>query len=121
MKTVIKFNEIKNIDDFINKIIERNENKIISLGMRYECVNPEMRNNELVPNEFTIGDNSEIAIYYNGELLGIDANSIGPHGRSDFWDQEEDEDGNIITFSTTPEIDVSLFIDHCYNVVVVNE
>lgn len=120
MKTVFKFNEIVNIDDFIKEVIDRNENKIVSLGMRYEHVIPEFKNSELVPNQFTIGDNGEIAIYYNGDFLGIDANSIGPHGRSDFWDQEED-DGNVITFSTTQEIDVSIFVDHCYNVVVINE
>ena len=48
--------------------------------------------------------------------LGQDANSIGPYGNSDFWDI--DEDGYI--FSTeTPEVDVDVFEDRLYNVIVV--
>ena len=49
-------------------------------------------------------------------FLGQDANSIGPHGKSDFWDV--DEDGWV--FSTdTPEVDFSVFEDRLYNVIVV--
>ena len=49
-------------------------------------------------------------------FLGQDANSIGPHGKSDFWDV--DNDGFI--FSTdTPNVDFSVFEDRLYNVIVV--
>ena len=49
-------------------------------------------------------------------FLGQDANSIGPHGKSDFWDY--DEDGYI--FSTdTPEVDFDVLEDRLYNVIVV--
>ena len=49
-------------------------------------------------------------------FLGQDANSIGPHGKSDFWDV--DEDGWV--FSTdTPEVDFSVFEDRLYNVIVI--
>lgn len=49
-------------------------------------------------------------------FLGQSANSIGPYGNSDFWDI--DEDGYI--FSTdTPEVDISVFEDRLYNVIVV--
>lgn len=52
----------------------------------------------------------------NHNFVGQDANSIGPHGKSDFWDI--DEDGYI--FSTdTPEVDFSVFEDRLYNVIVV--
>ena len=49
-------------------------------------------------------------------FLGQYANSIGPHGNSDFWDI--DEDGYI--FSTdTPKVDFDVFEDRLYNVIVV--
>ena len=49
-------------------------------------------------------------------FVGQDANSIGPYGKSDFWDI--DEDGYI--FSTdTPEVDFDVFEDRLYNVIVV--
>ena len=52
----------------------------------------------------------------NHKFLGQDANSIGPYGRSDFW--EEDEDGNVYS-TDTPEVDLSVFEDRLYNVVVI--
>ena len=59
-----------------------------------------------------------IVEFYDREhnFLGQDANSIGPHGLSDFWDV--DEDGWV--FSTeTPEVDFEVFEDRLYNVIVV--
>ena len=52
----------------------------------------------------------------NHNFLGQSANSIGPYGKSDFWDI--DEDGYI--FSTeTPKVDFDVFEDRLYNVIVV--
>lgn len=62
--------------------------------------------------------NDSIVEFYDRKhnFLGQSANSIGPHGRSDFWDIGED--GYI--FSTdTPEVDFSVFVDKVYNVIVV--
>lgn len=62
--------------------------------------------------------NDSIVEFYdrNHTYIGQSANSIGPNGRSDFWDV--DEDGYI--FSTdTPEVDFSVFVDHLYNVIVI--
>ena len=59
-----------------------------------------------------------IVEFYDREhmFLGQSANSIGPYGKSDFWDV--DEDGWV--FSTdTPEVDFSVFEDRLYNVIVV--
>ena len=59
-----------------------------------------------------------IVEFYDREhqFVGQDANSIGPHGNSDFWDY--DDDGYI--FSTdTPEVDFDVFEDRLYNVIVV--
>ena len=49
-------------------------------------------------------------------FLGQDANSIGPHGNSDFWDY--DEEGRIYS-TDTPDTDLSVFEDELYNVIVV--
>ena len=50
------------------------------------------------------------------KFLGQAANSIGPYGKSDFWDV--DEDGYV--FSTdTPKVDFDVFEDRLYNVIVV--
>ena len=49
-------------------------------------------------------------------FLGQDSNSIGPHGNSDFW--EYDEDGGIYS-TDTPNVDLSVFEDRLYNVIVV--
>ena len=52
----------------------------------------------------------------NHKFVGQAANSIGPYGKSDFWDV--DEDGYI--FSTdTPEVDFDVLEDRLYNVIVV--
>ena len=62
--------------------------------------------------------NDSIVKFYdrNHNFLGQDSNSIGPYGKSDFWDIGED--GYI--FSTdTPEVDFSVFVDKVYNVIVV--
>lgn len=62
--------------------------------------------------------NDSIVEFYdrNHTYIGQDSNSIGPNGRSDFWDV--DEDGYI--FSTdTPEVDFEVFEDNLYNVIVV--
>ena len=62
--------------------------------------------------------NDSIVEFYdrNHKFLGQSANSIGPHGLSDFWDV--DEDGYV--FSTnTPKVDFDVFEDHLYNVIVV--
>lgn len=59
-----------------------------------------------------------IVEFYDREhnFLGQDSNSIGPHGKSDFWDV--DEEGRV--FSTeTPEVDFDVFEDRLYNVIVV--
>lgn len=50
------------------------------------------------------------------QFVGQDANSIGPHGKSDFW--EYDENGNVYS-TDTPDVDVSVFEDRLYNVIVV--
>ena len=52
----------------------------------------------------------------NHRFLGQDANSIGPHGNSDFWDI--DEEGGIYS-TDTPDTDFSVFEDRLYNVIVV--
>ena len=49
-------------------------------------------------------------------FLGQDANTIGPHGNSDFWDY--DEDGYIYS-TDTPDVDFSVFEDRLYNVIVI--
>ena len=61
---------------------------------------------------------NSIIEYYdrNHNFLGQSSNSIGPYGKSDYWDY--DEDGEV--FSTeTPKVDVSVFEDKLYNVIVV--
>ena len=50
------------------------------------------------------------------KFLGQDANSIGPHGNSDFWDY--DENGGIYS-TDTPDVDFDVFEDILYNVIVV--
>ena len=52
----------------------------------------------------------------NHKYIGQDANSIGPHGNSDFWDI--DEDGRVYS-TDTPDVDFDVFEDGLYNVVVV--
>lgn len=62
--------------------------------------------------------NDSIVKFYdrNHTYIGQSANSIGPYGKSDYW--QIDEDGYI--FSTdTPEVDFSVFVDYLYNVIVV--
>ena len=49
-------------------------------------------------------------------FLGQAANSIGPYGKSDFWDV--DEDGWVYS-TDTPDVDFSVFEDRLYNVIVV--
>ena len=49
-------------------------------------------------------------------FLGQDANSIGPHGNSDFWDIDED---GFIYSTDTPKVDFDVFEDRLYNVIVV--
>ena len=62
--------------------------------------------------------NDSIVEFYdrNHFFIGQSANSIGPHGRSDFWDIGED---GYIFSTNTPEVDFSVFVDHLYNVIVV--
>ena len=61
--------------------------------------------------------NSIIEFYdRNHNFLGQAANSIGPYGKSDFWDI--DEDGCIYS-TDTPDVDFSVFEDRLYNVIVV--
>ena len=59
-----------------------------------------------------------IVEFYDREhkFLGQSANSIGPHGKSDYWDV--DEDGKVFSMDT-PEVDFSVFEDRLYNVIVV--
>lgn len=52
----------------------------------------------------------------NHMYVGQDANSIGPHGKSDFWDVNED--GKVYSIDT-PDVDFSVFEDRLYNVIVV--
>ena len=62
--------------------------------------------------------NNSIVEYYDRShnFVGQSANSIGPYGKSDFWDV--DEDGCV--FSTdTPKVDFDVFKDKVYNVIVV--
>lgn len=62
--------------------------------------------------------NDSIVEFYdrNHTYLGQSSNSIGPYGKSDYWDIGED--GYV--FSTdTPEVDFSVFVDNLYNVIVV--
>ena len=49
-------------------------------------------------------------------FLGQDANSIGPHGLSDYWTY--DENGYIYS-TDTPKVDFDVFKDRLYNVIVV--
>ena len=49
-------------------------------------------------------------------FIGQAANSIGPYGKSDFW--EYDEDGFVYS-TDTPDVDFSVFEDRLYNVIVV--
>ena len=49
------------------------------------------------------------------KFIGQDANSIGPHGNSDFWDIE---DGCIYS-TDTPDVDFDVFEDKLYSVIVV--
>lgn len=56
----------------------------------------------------------ERAFYDKGSFIGCGANSIGPYGASDFW---EDEDGYV--YSTEPNADVEIFLDGVYGVAVV--
>ena len=62
--------------------------------------------------------NDSIVEFYDRshKFLGQSSNSIGPYGKSDYWDIGED--GYV--FSTdTPEVDFSVFVDNLYNVIVV--
>ena len=52
----------------------------------------------------------------NHKFLGQASNSIGPYGKSDFWDV--DEDGYVYS-TDTPDVDFSVFEDRLYNVIVV--
>ena len=49
-------------------------------------------------------------------FLGQDANSIGPHGNSDFWDIDEE---GVVYSTNTPKVDFDVFEDRLYNVIVV--
>ena len=49
-------------------------------------------------------------------FLGQAANSIGPYGNSDFWDIDKD---GFIYSTDTPDVDLSVFEDRLYNVIVV--
>ena len=63
--------------------------------------------------------NDSIVEFYdrNHNFLGQSANSIGPNGRSDFWDIGED---GYIFSTNTPEVDFDVFEDKVYNVIVVH-
>ena len=50
------------------------------------------------------------------KFIGQDANSIEPHGLSDFWDVDED---GFVYSTDTPNTDFSVFEDRLYNVIVV--
>lgn len=52
----------------------------------------------------------------NHKFMGQSANSIGPHGLSDYWDY--DEDGKVYS-TDTPVVDFDVFEDRLYNVIVV--
>ena len=68
--------------------------------------------------DLTYSSNSFIVEFYdrNHKFLGQDANSIGPHGNSDFWDIDED---GFIYSTDTPKVDFDVFEDRLYNVIVV--
>lgn len=101
MKRVINFKEISNLEDFVKSEILKNG--ITSVGCR--CTDL-----------YSIRDNGE-EFYEDGILLGISTNSIGSYGTSDFW--EIDDDGVIV--DSTPTADKTIFIDGCYEVVVIYE
>ena len=50
------------------------------------------------------------------KFLGQSANSIGPYGKSDFWDYDED---GFIYSTNTPKVDFDVFEDRMYNVIIV--
>ena len=51
----------------------------------------------------------------NHKFLGQWSNSIGPYGNSDFWTIDE----GCISSTDTPDVDLSVFEDRLYNVIVV--
>ena len=52
----------------------------------------------------------------NHKFLGQAANSIGPYGKSDFWDIDED---GFVYSTDTPKVDFDVFEDRLHNVIVV--
>ena len=119
-KTVIGFKTINSRNEFISIIdnfFKRNCNKTVSASMRYSRVVNDLKKEEFIDGRCD-ADNGDAYIYGPGCIcLGLDTNSLGPYGTSDFWDR--DEDGNV--YSTTPKVESSIFIDHAHGVIVIKE
>ena len=67
--------------------------------------------------DLTYSSNSIIEFYdRNHKFLGQASNSIGPYGLSDYWDYDDE---GLVYSTNTPDVDLSVFEDRLYNVIVV--
>lgn len=105
-KVVIYFDELTDVETTIDRLYSSFRKKSLAFSSRnYQ--------------KYAVRDGGT-EYWLNDELIGVETNSIGPYGTSDFWEEYTDECGNFLGYgsSETPEVKVSMFVDGCHKVIV---
>ena len=104
-KIVIRFDELVDVEATINRLYA---------SLRWGSLAFSSRSYE----KYSVRDGGT-EYWVNNKLVGVDTNSIGPYGTSDFWDCDFDEYGDYHVYSIEPpEVNVSMFVDGVYKCIV---
>ncbi len=105
-KVVIYFDELADVEKTIDRLYFSFRKKSLAFGSRdYQ--------------KYAVRDGGT-EYWLNNELIGVETNSIGPYGTSDFWEEYTDEYGNFLGYgsSETPDVNCSMFVDGCHKCIV---
>jgi hypothetical protein len=106
-KVVIYFDELVDVEKTIDRLYSSFKKKSLAFSSRnYQ--------------KYAVRDGGT-EYWVDDVLVGVETNSIGPYGTSDFWEEYSDDDGNFYGYGSTetPDVDVSMFVDGCYNLIVI--
>ena len=103
-KIVIRFDELVDVEATINRLYTSLRSSLAFSSRSYE--------------KYSVRDGGT-EYWVNNKLVGVDTNSIGPYGTSDFWDGDFYEYGEYQVYSIEPpEVNVSMFVDGVYKCIV---
>lgn len=105
-KVVIYFDELKNVEETIDRLyVSLRKHSLAFSSREYQ--------------KYDVRDGGT-EYWLDNVLVGVETNSIGPYGTSDFWEEYDDENGNFIGYGSTetPDVDVSMFVDGCHRCIV---